>query len=110
MHACTHFYNITWMCPENIPVSFFKTNLFPTMGVLSACKSVHHMCLVPTEPGRGCVRSPGAGVTDDWELPCGLENLGSEEQPVSLPLSAPPLSFYIRYVAVVSMLMMLTCR
>lgn len=45
IHACTHFYNIAWLCSENTPVSFFfKLIYFIHMGVLSACKSVHHMC------------------------------------------------------------------
>lgn len=44
MHACTHFYNIAWLCSENTPVSFFffffELIYFIHMGVLSACKSV----------------------------------------------------------------------
>jgi E3 ubiquitin-protein ligase NEDD4 len=57
------------------------------MSVLPACMSVHHMhtwCLWRPEEGVG---SPGIGVTDSCELPCGCWELNSgplKKQPVLL--------------------------
>lgn len=63
------------------------------MTVLPACISVYHMhawCPQRSEEG---IRSPGTGVPDNCELPCGCWdlNLGSlEEKPVLLA-AEPPL-------------------
>ena len=47
---------------------------------------IPHACLMPAEVRRG-IRSPGTGVTDGWEPPCGCRELNSgplEEQAMLL--------------------------
>lgn len=94
MHA--HPFTVYHGCVQKLlPCLFFlKTNLFHTHGCF-VCTP--HVCLVPTEAKRGCVGSPGAGVTDGGKLPCGLENLGAEAQPVSLLLSISPDPFPLQF-------------
>lgn len=47
--------------------------LFYEYEYLPACMYVHHMYTVPTEATIG-TRSPGTGVTEAYEPPCGARN------------------------------------
>jgi hypothetical protein len=67
--------------------------------------SIHHVCAMPSEARRGCL-SPGTGVANSCELPCGWQELNPgplQEQVVLLTAEPSPqplfnfLKFYYIY-------------
>ena len=69
---------------------------FMCMGVLPDCTSVHHRHKVLVE-SRGGIWSPGPGITDSCQQPCGCWGLNPEDLPMS-HFSSPNLVSFLKAI------------